>query len=71
MTAGKGLRQLRWVLLGRPPFAPFARALTRLASDRAAPPIFPSDTAMSPVVASAPISPCTLMLMSCSLSLML
>jgi hypothetical protein len=50
--------------LGRPPFAPFARALVRFASDRDAPPSFPSDPAMSAAVASAPISPCTLMLMS-------
>jgi hypothetical protein len=40
--------------------APFARALTRFASDRAAPPSFPSDAAASLGVASAAINPCTL-----------
>jgi hypothetical protein len=55
--------------LGRPPFAPLARALTRFASDRAAPPSLPSDAAASPGVASALINPCTLMSMSCSSSL--
>jgi hypothetical protein len=63
---GRSDHHATWeIFLGRPPFAPFARALTRFAADLAAPPNFPSDAAMSPAVARAATSPCTLMLISC------